>query len=309
MDGTMHHTGPGSNLVTTRLVGLIGWPVEHSLSPAMHNAVFEALGLSGAYLSLPVPPGQIRAAVWGLAALGFRGANVTVPHKRAVMPALDTLSAEAGALGAVNTLVFRRDAGGRATIEGHNTDARGFVRALRRGGLEPEATGHAMVVGAGGAARAVVYGLLAAGVDQITIVNRTPEHAQALVDDLGGHRDWAARLRALPLTTEALVESARAANLLVHTTVLGMWPHTGGLVWPAGEPLPSHLTVVDLVYNPLETRLLHLARQSGSCVIDGLEMLVLQGALAFDLWADQQLDLDEVADLMRAACEQALRRS
>jgi shikimate dehydrogenase len=308
MGGTMPHIETDYDLASTRLVGLIGWPLEHSLSPLMHNAAFDALGMSGAYLRLPVPPGQARAAVWGLAALGYCGANVTVPHKRAVLPALDSLSPEAAALGAVNTIVVKRDASGRATIAGHNTDARGFVEALQRGGLEPERMGRVVIVGAGGAARAVVYSLLRAGVGQIAILNRTSERAQVLADDLGRHRDWADRLRVLPLTAEALVESARPADLLVHTTVLGMWPHTGGLVWPKQAPFPAHLTVVDLVYNPLETRLLRLARQSGACGIDGLEMLVLQGALAFELWAGRPLDLTGVAALMRAACEQALRR-
>ena len=166
-----------------------------------------------------------------------------------------------------------------------------------------------MVLGAGGAARAVAYGLLAAGTGQVTVVNRTQERGQALVDDLGRHADWAKRLQALPLTDEALVESARGADLLVHTTIVGMWPRSDGLLWPHSVPLPSHLTVVDLVYNPLQTRLLQLARQSGACSIDGLQMLILQGALALDLWFDHQLDLDEVAVLMRAACERAIGRS
>jgi shikimate dehydrogenase len=274
----------------------------------MHNAVFEALGLPAAYLALPVPPGQAKAALWGLAALGFRGINVTVPHKRTVMSALDRLSAEASALGAVNTVIVGRDPDGRATLEGHNTDARGFVGALRRAGLAPESMGDALVIGAGGAARAVVYGLLIAGTGRITIVNRTVEHAQALADDLGRHDDWSSRLQVLPWAAEALAESARTAGLLVHATVLGMWPHTDGLPWPNSVPLPSHLTVVDLVYNPLQTRLLQLAREAGAGVIDGLEMLVLQGALALDLWFDRQLDLSEIATLMRAACEQAIRR-
>jgi shikimate dehydrogenase len=290
----------------TQLVGLIGWPVEHSLSPAMHNAAFDALGLNWRYVPLLVPSGQVEAAVRGLAALGFRGANVTVPHKRAVMPVLGSIGPSARALGAVNTLVIGRRADETAIIDGYNTDARGFVGALRRGGFEPEDGGDAVVVGAGGAARAVVFGLLWSGTGQIVVLNRTLERAQRLVSDLGSRPGYADRLRALPLTTETLVESTHAADLLVNATTVGMWPRVDGSVWPDGVPVPAHLTVFDLVYNPLETRLLRQARRSGTRAIDGLGMLVRQGALAFDMWTNQGLEVGEIATLMRAACEQAL---
>ena len=290
----------------TQLVGLIGWPVEHSLSPAMHNAAFEALGLNWRYVPLPVEPGQVETAVRGLAALGFRGANVTVPHKEAVMDVLSTIGPSARALGAVNTLLIGRGSDHAPTIAGFNTDATGFVGALRRGGFEPEDGGDAVVVGAGGAARAVVFGLLWSGSGEITVLNRTPERARALVSDLGHRPQDAIRLHALPLTAEALVESTRTADLLVNATTVGMWPHVDGCVWPTGAPIPSHLTAFDLVYNPLETHLLRLARRSGARAIDGLGMLVRQGALAFDMWTNLGLVLEEIVAPMRVACEQAL---
>jgi shikimate dehydrogenase len=292
----------------TQLVGLIGRPVEHSLSPAMHNAAFDALGLNWRYVPLPVPPGQIEAAVCGLAALGFRGANVTVPHKQAVMPVLDSVAPNARQLGAVNTLVVGRRADGMAAIGGYNTDDKGFVGALRHGGFEPEKGGRAVVVGAGGAARAVVFGLLWSGIGEVVVLNRTLKRAQALVSDLEGCFEHAARLRALPLTPETLIQSTRAADLLVNATTVGMWPHADGSVWPSGVPIPSHLTVFDLVYNPLETRLLQQARQSGACTIDGLGMLVRQGALAFDMWTNQGLALGEIVALMHATAKEALKR-
>jgi shikimate dehydrogenase len=291
----------------TQLVGLIGWPVEHSLSPAMHNAAFDALGLNWRYVPLPVPPGQVKTAVRGLAALGFRGANVTVPHKQAVMPVLDSIVPNARALGAVNTLVIGRRADGTSTIGGYNTDDKGFVGALRQGGFEPEDGGNIVVVGAGGAARAVVFGLLWSGLGEIVVLNRTLERAQALISDLSYHPPFAARLRALPLTPETLVESARAADLLVNATTLGMWPHVEGSIWPADVPLPAHLTVFDLVYNPLETRLLRQARESGARAVDGLGMLVRQGAIAFEMWTGEG-PVDEIAILMRTACERVLER-
>lgn len=291
---------------STRLVGLLGWPVEHSLSPVMHNAAFDALGLPWRYVPLPVPPGQVEAAVRGLAALGFCGANVTVPHKRAVMPFLNSITPAAQALGAVNTLVIGRDEKGSTTISGHNTDSKGFVGALRRGGFEPEDGGNAIVVGAGGAARAVVFGLLWSGAGQILILNRTLERAEALVSDLSPQARSSSQLRALALTPETLVESARGADLVVNSTTVGMWPHIDDSIWPGEVAIPPHLTVFDLVYNPLETRLLRQARRPGARAIDGLGMLVRQGALAFDLWTNQGLDVTEIAALMRRAAEAAL---
>jgi shikimate dehydrogenase len=292
----------------TNLVGLIGWPVEHSLSPAMHNAAFDALGLNWRYVPLPVPPGQVEAAVRGLAALGFRGANVTVPHKEAVIPALNIIDPSSRALGAVNTLIVGRRKDGTSTIGGYNTDSKGFVGALRLGGFEPEDGGRAVIVGAGGSARAVVFGLLWSGTGEIAVLNRTLERARALVSDLGVKHEWASRLRALLLRPETLIESARTADLLVNTTSLGMWPQVDGSIWPQDVPVPSHLTVFDLVYNPLETRLLRQTRQSGARGIDGLGMLVRQGALAFDMWTNQGSDVTEVARLMRAACERVLAK-
>lgn len=282
--------------------------MEHSLSPVMHNVAFGALGLNWRYVPLPVRPGHVEVAVRGLAALGFRGANVTVPHKQAVMPVLSSIEVNARELGAVNTLVIGQRTGRAPVIMGCNTDDQGFIGALRQGGFEPEDGGQVVVVGAGGAARAVVYGLLWAGIGGIVVLNRTLQRAQALVADLGRQPRHAARLRALALTEEALIKSARAADLLVNATSVGMWPHVAGSLWPEGVPIPPSLIVCDLVYNPLETRLLQQAHRSGARTIGGLGMLVRQGALALDLWTNQGLDVSEVAALMREACERVLRR-
>ncbi len=291
----------------THLFGLIGSPVEHSLSPAMHNAAFEALGLNYRYVPLPVAPGQVDSAVKGLVALGFHGANVTVPHKQAALAASDCASASAQALGAANTLVIERRDDGSASVAAHNTDVDGFTVALRSGGYDFAAGGGSVVVGAGGAARAVVYGLLSLGEGDIVILNRTVERARTLIADLGECPAWSGRLRALPLTPETIVESTSEAGLLVNATTIGMWPDTAGSIWPRGVPLPPGQTVFDLVYNPLETRLLRQARASGGIVIDGLEMLVQQGALAFAMWTGERFDLDEVATVMRTACRQKLQ--
>lgn len=288
----------------TQLVGLLGWPVEHSLSPIMHNAAFEALGLNWRYVPLPVCPGQLDAAVRGLAALGFHGANVTVPHKEAVLPLLNAIGMHAEQAGAVNMLIISQTSQGKPSIGGYNTDYQGFLSALRAGSVDLEQLREVVIAGAGGAARAAVLGLLWSSQADITVLNRNPERAQALVTGLGrepGHID---RMQAVPLTSKALVEAARAADLLVNATSVGMWPLVEYSIWPDRAPFPDHLTVFDMVYNPLETRLCQQARQAGSRAIDGLGMLVEQGAIAFEMW----IDAPAPRQVMRSACERALRR-
>lgn len=285
----------------TQMVGLVGWPVMHSASPAMQNAAFAALGLNWRYVPLPVRPEQVEGAIRGLAALGFRGANVTVPHKHAALCALDTLGPEARALGAVNTIVIEQQKGGKSEVRGHNTDAAGLVRALREGGFDPKDSCIA-VVGAGGAARAAVFGLAAGGATEIVVLNRSPERARTLVSELEESAECA--LRAEPLSTETLVESVRFADLLINATSVGMEPRSDDSIWSDEIPLPSDLTVFDMVYNPLETKLLRQARRSGAHAQNGLGMLVRQGALAFGMWTGHQAPVE----VMRHAGELALRQ-
>jgi len=278
----------------TKLVGLIGWPVEHSLSPAMNNAAFSALGLDYCYVPLPVAPGRLKEAVEGLRALGFVGANVTVPHKEAVMAYLDEVTSEARAIGAVNTIVVQN---GRLT--GYNTDWRGFLAALRDGGFAPEGK-RAVVLGAGGAARAAVYALGKAEAE-IAILNRNLSRAEALVRDLSPLFPFIS-LVPLSLNGETLLEQAAAAHLLVNATSLGMWPEVEGSPWPESLAFPSHLTVFDLVYNPGKTKLIKQAEAAGARAISGLGMLVHQGAEAFRLWTG----VDPPLATMYEVCEEAL---
>jgi shikimate dehydrogenase len=296
----------------TRLVGVIGWPVAHSLSPVMHNAALRRMGLNWQYVALPVHPRGVGNAIHGAGALGFRGVNVTVPHKQAVMALMDAVAPEAAAVGAVNTVVMTRDAGGGVTLEGHNTDVDGFLGSLRTGGFEPAGGGKSVVIGAGGAARAVVHGLLRAGMEEIVVLNRTVRHAQALVADLqrssASRRTVAhpSRVRVGALTPGGLRAETQGAALLVNATTVGMWPKGDGSVWPDELPMPVHLTVYDLVYNPLETRLLCQARDSGLRAIDGLGMLARQGALALALWLDAPVDVEATTTEMRRVCMAAL---
>ena len=288
----------------TKIVGLIGWPVEHSLSPPMHNAAFCAVGLDWHYIPLPVRLAEVVAAVRGLVALGLRGANVTVPHKQTVLPMLDFVDPDARAMGAANTLVVNRDPGDSPRICGYNTDVGGFLRALRQGGFEPEHADHITVIGAGGAARAVVFGLLRESSASIEIVNRTLNNAVTLVQNLVRDRRDAERLRAVTLTDDTLIESAQRADLLVNATSVGLWPKGDESPWPNTVRVPRHLTVFDLVYNPIETRLLQQARDAGALTIDGLGMLIEQGALAFELWTGYEAPVH----VMRTACEKTLRQ-
>lgn len=285
----------------TALVGVIGWPVAHSLSPLMHNTVFAHLGLNWCYVPLPVDPRDLKRAVAGLVVAGFRGFNVTVPHKQAVFALVDTLTPEARAVGAVNTVAVKRDAAGCISLEGHNTDVAGFIGDLRSAGFQPGDDVRAMVIGAGGAARAVVFGLLHAGVRDLLLVNRTLTRAHSLAQEMC-ERFPAARLEVRAWSADIIVESADRVDLLVNTTTLGMWPDVEGSPWPSGHPIPQNLTVYDLVYNPLETSLLHTARTSGARAISGIGMLARQGALALARWVPGPVDIDAVAALMKKAC-------
>jgi shikimate dehydrogenase len=274
----------------TTLVGLIGWPVAHSVSPAMHNASFARLGLDWRYVPLPVEAGRVGDAVRGLRALGLRGANVTVPHKQAVIPYLDRLGPAAATIGAVNTITVEHD----GALTGDNTDAHGFAADLRAHGVEP-AGRRVLVLGAGGAARAVVYGLAEAGAAQITVLNRTPERAAELVADLQpAYPTCALGSGARPGDLSA---HAAEAQLIVNCTSLGMSPVIDASPWEDGVPLAPGQVVYDLVYNPPHTRFMAQAAAAGAQAIGGLGMLIWQGALAFERWTG----LHAPVDAMRAA--------
>jgi len=285
----------------TQLVGVMGWPIAHSLSPAMHNAAFDALGLNWHYVPLPVHPSQVGAAIEGLKALGFRGSNVTLPHKEAVIPHLDDVPSHVARFGAVNTLILHRDEDGGCTITGENTDVQGFVHALRQGGFDPQGR-RVLVAGAGGAARGVVYGLCGAQATEITVLNRTVARAETLITDLAAVASRTT-LHSGALTQETLERCANEVDLLINATTRGMWPHVDASIWHDDCPFPLHLTVCDLVYRPLQTKLLRQARTAGLLTIDGLGMLIGQGALSFEMWTGRW----PPEDAMRAACEAVLR--
>jgi shikimate dehydrogenase len=276
---------------STVLTGIIGWPVEHSLSPAMHNAAFAALGMDMAYVPLPVAATRLEAAVGGLASLGFRGANVTMPHKAAVLAFLDEVSDDARLIEAVNTIVVAGD-----VLEGHNTDVGGFVAALRDVVREPLDGARALVLGAGGVARAAALGLVRQGVRSITVVNRSAERAQELIRLLGS-LDERTRFRVVALDALTAAE-VREADILVNASPLGM-----------SEPLkvPDVLVdtmrrdhiVFDVVYGQRPTVPLERARAIGARAIDGLDMLAWQAALSFELWTGRGAPLEVMRNAAR----------
>lgn len=273
----------------TTLLGIVGDPVEHSLSPQLHNYLFKRLNVNGRYLAFRVKPDALSRAVAGLDALGATGFNVTVPHKQAIIPLLDSLSPEAQALGAVNTVVRER---GR--LVGHNTDWIGFLEPLSANDVHIEAQ-HAVVLGAGGAALGVVYGLIRAHVGHISVVNRTLHKAQALAQHVRQRLNFK-QVETLALDDNALGTVLRTATLLVNATSVGLWPHSDKIPISRDLLLPQ-LTVYDLVYNPLETQLLKAARAVGADTLDGLGMLIGQAVAAFSLWTGVDVPSDEVAKL------------
>ncbi|KUK27746.1 MAG: Shikimate dehydrogenase [Acetothermia bacterium 64_32] len=254
----------------TRLLGLIGDPVEHSLSPLLHSFLISRAGLNFCYLAFRVPRESLSGAILGMRALGIRGLNVTIPHKEAVVPFLDRLSPEAEAVGAVNTIASQD-----GELVGYNTDIQGFLAPLLARGVSL-AGKRAVVLGAGGGAAACAYALLREGAE-VAITSRTPERTLALARRLSRFGTVSAH----PL--EGLPVLLAEADLLVNATPVGMHPHPEGCPLPP-ELLREDLLVYDLVYNPTPTRLLREAAARGATAIGGLEMLVWQGAKALKLW-------------------------
>lgn len=260
-----------------RVAGVIGWPVSHSRSPALHGFWLREHGIDGAYIPLPIAPDNLEPALRALPMLGFAGVNVTVPHKEAAALIVDELDPAARRLGAVNTIICRPD--GRLT--GRNTDGYGFIENLRNSGAGwLKSTGPAVVIGAGGAARAVVAALLDDGCPELRLVNRTMARAEKLAADLAKDPEIGGKIK--PVAWDQRAEILADADLLVNCSTLGM----------VGQPpldicldeLPLSALVNDIVYTPLMTPLLDAAKARGNPVVDGLGMLLHQGRPGFAAW-------------------------
>ena len=277
----------------TKVVGVIGDPVEHSCSPPMHNAAFLEMGMDYIYMPFHVKPPDLPAAVEGFKALNVAGINVTLPHKKSVFPLMDSISQEAELIGAVNTMIFRD-----GLVEGHNTDARGFIASLQEEGIDSVKNMKVVVLGAGGGAQAVVVGLALEGVDRITVVNRTPEKAvqlgKAISDKTG------VPVEGIALDDGRLPEYVSGSDLLVSTISAGMNPNIPLVIDPGW--LHKNLIVCDIVYVPPETNLLKAAAERGLRTVGGMGMLVHQGVISFKLWTGKQPPVDT----MRQALTEAL---
>ncbi|MEZ5932808.1 MAG: shikimate dehydrogenase [Alphaproteobacteria bacterium] len=272
-----------------RLAGVIGWPIKHSRSPRLHGYWLKRYGVDGAYVPLAVVPERLETAIRGLQALGFRGVNLTLPHKELVLPLVDEMSETARRIGAVNTIIF----GEHGCIKGDNTDGFGFMANLQAGAPTwSPGDGPAILLGAGGAARAIAVALLDAGVPSIRLANRTAERAEHLATAL---RPVATGRAIEVIAWDERQDALDGAGLLVNTTSLGMsgqQPLEIGL-----GSLPETAVVTDIVYAPLETELLAAARARGNPVVDGLGMLLHQGRPGFAAWFGHD---PEVTDALRA---------
>ena len=259
----------------TKIVGVIGDPVEHSRSPQMHNAAFEELGLNYVYVPFHIPPDALPAAIEGFKAINVVGLNVTIPHKQAVIPFLDEVSRDVELIGAVNTLTFQK---GR--IKGDNTDGLGFLEGMRETGFELTQGESALVIGAGGSARAVIVALTSIGLETIFVANRTTSKAIKLAEDLSD--TIGTSIHGIGLDDAQLADIVDRVALVVNTASVGMDISRPPLIHT--EWLRPQTAVYDIVYTPPETRLLLEAAERGCHTIQGLGMLVHQGAIAFEKW-------------------------
>ncbi len=266
----------------TRICGVIGDPIEHTMSPAMHNAAFNKLGIDYLYVPFQVRREELSKAIKGMRALNIRGLNVTIPHKVAIIPFLDELDSLAERIGAVNTIV--NDDG---ILRGYNTDAAGFLQALVEKGIELDGK-NVVILGAGGASRAISF-ILAERVSSLVILNRTLDKAKELADRLS--KISRGRVEALKLDEKSQVRAISKADILVNATSVGMAPDIDETP-VSSNLLRADLTVFDTVYNPIKTRLLREAEEAGAETISGLDMLVWQGALALEKWTGLKAPVD-----------------
>jgi shikimate dehydrogenase len=279
--------------VNKKYAGLIGYPVHHSLSPSMHNAAFHALNIEAHYALWETPLSELEARMHSLRALHVFGANVTIPHKEAVLPWLDAIDTQAERIGAVNTIVNRA---GR--LIGYNTDAPGFLRALQeQAGPAYKLQGkHVVILGNGGAARAAAVALLDSQVSTLAIVGRTEARVEALLTHIRQHYTGACNLSGVLFATTAAQRLVEQADVLVNTTSVGLKAGDETLLIKA-EWLAAQTLVMDMLFHQSQTPLLQAAQARGCKTLNGLTMLLYQGTLAFELWTERVAP----EEIMRAA--------
>ena len=264
-------------------LGILGYPVGHSLSPHMYRAAFDAAGFPNYnYIPIQIQSGKLYFAVEGIKGLDFRGVNVTIPHKTMVVNFLDAMDADAMIIGAVNTIV--NDGG---ILTGYNTDVAGFLSSLAEANFLPEDC-HAVVLGAGGAARAILWGLCKKRAEFITIGARNPQKAQNLAKDFLPY----GQVEGLDWYSDEFKEMMQSADILINTTPLGMYPNVDEMPPVDLKLLPEGVLVYDIVYNPAETKLLRTAKEMGFPTLNGTAMLLLQGKESFRLFTGEVPDME-----------------
>jgi shikimate dehydrogenase len=274
---------------------LLGSPVAHSFSPAIQNAAFETAGLDYRYEAMDVPPEELAVTITGMRANGWLGANVTIPHKEAVLPLLDEIHQSAVQTSAVNTIVNKD-----GHLVGHNTDLQGFMRDLQSHWQIPRA-GRSLILGAGGGARAAAFGLAQEGLD-LLLIARTATRAEKVAQDI--RRNFTVEVGILPWAGESFMSAASQCSLIVNATPLGMKPDNQTSPWPGDVRLPPSAFIYDMVYSPRDTLLLKQAQQSGLRAVSGSGMLLEQAALSYELWAGHRAPRAQ----MREALEESLEK-
>lgn len=272
---------------STDIVGLIGHPVEHSFSPPMHNATFQALGMDCAYVAFDVDPSDLRLAIEGADALNVKGFNVTIPHKIEVMKYLNELDEVARLIGAVNTIDFKN-------LKGYNTDGIGAIKAIEE--VTSVCDKNVVVSGAGGASRAISFYLAKYGVESITILNRNVDKAKSLAEDVLDSKLIA------EVNSDSISQIGnyiKDADILVDTTPLGMDPHIYDEPVATSDMMHEDLVVFDAVYNPNETVLLKQAIEAGAKPVYGIKMLLYQGAESFKIWTGRDAPIDVMENALR----------
>jgi len=278
----------------TRVCGVIGEPIEHTLSPLMHNAAFEALKLDYVFLAFRVKPAEVESAVNGMRALNIRGLNVTMPHKSTVIKHLDRVDLSAQIVNSVNTVLNKEN-----LLFGFNTDGIGAFKALKENGVEPKGR-KVLLLGAGGAARAIAY-TMANKADELAVLNRTVKQAQALAKLL--EKSFNKKISTGSLSPSDIQSNIQDSDILINATSVGMKPKAEESPIPP-KLLRSNLAVMDIVYNPLETKLEKEAKAAGAKVVSGVEMLIYQGAASFELWTGKSAPVE----VMRQAALRHLQK-
>ncbi len=282
---------PASTSFLYELIALFGQPVAENPTQAMHEKAFAARGLMWRYITMEISPRNLSDAVKGLRAMNFAGANCTLPHKVAVIPHLDALTDTARKIGAVNTLIRQKD----GSLLGENTDGKGFLQSVQDTGLDIKGV-HAVIFGAGGAARAISVELAVAGAKRIVIVNRTAERAADLAAHVAAQTGVAAQGEAW----QGAYQVPQDTQLVINATSIALAPNVQDLVPLAYDTLTPRMIACDVIPNPPNTPFLKHAHDAGATTLDGLGMLVAQGAIAFKLWTGQ----DSPTDVMRQALEE-----